>query len=154
MRRKVNAVLDRQFDLSCKHRFLVIWSYTIGFLQLSSLLIRIFITIYTRFWLHPIEDTNTIVIEVCKLWITIVDWVTPFSLLYLYKHISARKLPPKKKVKKYANNLDNTVCTERVKMLLEQDDKFNDRKLKTLSGPFSEVMVPETNSKYSVPTES
>ena len=51
VRRKVNAVVDRQFDLSCKHRFLVIWSYTIGLLQLSTLLIRIFITIYTRYWL-------------------------------------------------------------------------------------------------------
>lgn len=91
----------------------------IGFLQLSTLLIRIFITIYTRFWLQPIRDTNTIVIEICKLWITVVDWVTPFSLLYLYKHISARKMVQKKRVKKYANNLDNTVCTERIKMLLE-----------------------------------
>jgi hypothetical protein len=105
VRRKVNAVLDRQFGLSCKNRVLIVWSYMIGILQLSTLLIRIFITIYTRFWLNPKRDTNTIIIGVCKLWITVVDWVTPFSLLYLYKHISARKMvQKKKKVKKSTYN--------------------------------------------------
>ena len=89
----------------------------IGILQLSTLLIRIFITIYTRFRLNPKRDTNTIIIEVCKLWITVVDWVTPFSLLYLYKHISARKMVQrKKKVKKsvYNQNPDYTMGTERI----------------------------------------
>ncbi len=97
VRCKLNAVLDRQFDLSIKHRFLVIWSYMIGFLQLSTLLVRIFLTIYTRFWLNPERDTRTIEVEACRLWITIVDWVTPFSLLYLYKHISLKKNVHQKK---------------------------------------------------------
>ena len=127
----------------------------IGVLQLSNLLIRIFITIYTRFWLNPKGDTNTIIIGACKLWITVVDWVTPFSLLYLYKHISARKMAQKKKkVTKSAYNQspDYTMGTERIKMLLEQDENFNDRQLKTLSGGFTEVMVAETNSKYTAPS--
>ncbi len=127
----------------------------IGVLQLSTLLIRIFITIYTRFWLHPKRDTETIIIGACKLWITVVDWVTPFSLLYLYKHISARKMvQKKKKVKKsaYNHNADYTMGTERIKMLLEQDENFNDRQLKTLSGAYTEVMVAETNSKHTTPS--
>ncbi len=37
-------------------------------------------------------------------------------------------------------------------MILAQDDNFNDRKLKSLSGPYSEVMVAETNSKHTAPS--
>jgi hypothetical protein len=60
----------------------------------------------------------------------------------------------KKKVKKsaYNHNADYTMGTERIKMLLEQDENFNDRQLKTLSGAFTEVMVAETNSKYTTPS--
>jgi hypothetical protein len=63
---------------------------------------------------------------VCRLWITVVDWVTPFSLLYLYKHIGVRKVPEEKPASKYNNNNYNdvTVGTERIKMLLEQDDNI------------------------------
>ena len=55
-----------------------------------------------------------------------MDWVTPFSLLYLYKHIGVRKVPEEKPVSKYNNNNYNdvTVGTERIKMLLEQDDNI------------------------------
>jgi hypothetical protein len=49
-----------------------------------------------------------------------VDWVTPFSLLYLYKHIGAGKM---KKDKKYRNNEDSSVSIERIKMLLELQDE-------------------------------
>ena len=37
-------------------------------------------------------------------------------------------------------------------MILAQDENFNDRKLKTLSGGYSEVMVAATNSKHSTPS--
>jgi hypothetical protein len=50
-----------------------------------------------------------------------VDWVTPFSLLYLYKHIGVTN--EEKPVVKYNNNNNNlhdiTVGTERIKLLLE-----------------------------------
>ncbi len=119
VQRKKNAVLERQFDLSFKHRFLVFWAYTIGFLQLSTLLTRTFIIIHTRFWLEPIRDTNTVVIELCELWISVVDWVTPFSLLYLYKHIGSSKGGEQKRGKddKY-EIIENTVGTEKIKSIL------------------------------------
>jgi Mg2+/Co2+ transporter CorB len=49
-----------------------------------------------------------------------VDWVTPFSLLYLYKHIGASKT---NKDTKYRNDQDNSVGIERIKMLLELQDE-------------------------------
>ena len=113
IRKKVNAVLNRQFNLTVKHRFLVIWSYVLAFLNLSTLLIRIFITIYTRFWLQPVRDTNTMIIEVCKLCITVVDWVTPFSLLYLYKHLGTGK------ASKQRNERIRDQSTDRVKLLMQ-----------------------------------
>jgi hypothetical protein len=149
--------LDREFELSCKHRFLVIWCYIIGFLQLSTILTRIFLTIYTRYWLNPKVDTNRIEVWACRLWITVVDWVTPFSLLYLYKHIGvSKKKEEDKPATKYNNNNNNhdiTVGTERIKLLLEQDDNIQPRQPKTLSGPYVEVMVP-TDYRYSSPTRS
>ena len=145
---KVNAIMVRQLQLSFKHRFFVIWCYTIGFLQLSTLLTRIYITIYTRYWLQPQRDTNTILIWALRLWITVVDWVTPFSLLYLYKHIGVTKMADEKTL---TSSHDSTVGVERIKMLLEQNETAagQGRQLKSLKSGYTEVVVPDTNQKYS-----
>ena len=82
-----------------------------------------FITISTRFWLEPFRDGDTILIRACELWITVVDWVTPFSLLYLYKHIGGIKT---KKETKYRNDQDSSVGIESIKMLLELQDEFKE----------------------------
>jgi len=58
-----------------------------------------------------------------RLWITVVDWVTPFSLLYLYKHISVSKMAVEKTAETEDNKIrDSTVGVERIKMLLEKDE--------------------------------
>ena len=59
------------------------------------------------------------------LWISVVDWVTPFSLLYLYKHISSTKMVENKNINS-PNNMD-TVGTEKLKILLEKDENVKER---------------------------
>lgn len=52
-----------------------------------------------------------------------VDWVTPFSLLYLYKNIGGRKMAAEKTEEAdYAKIRDDTVGVERIKLLLERDE--------------------------------
>jgi hypothetical protein len=58
-----------------------------------------------------------------RLWITVVDWVTPFSLLYLYKHISVSKIAAEKTAEtEYSKIRESTVGDERIKMLLEKEE--------------------------------
>lgn len=68
-----------------------------------------------------------------------MDWVTPFSLLYLYKHISTSHLLQEKLIVKNSNDL--SVGTEGINILLEHDEDFYRRQPKTLSVTYTEVMV-------------
>ena len=66
-------------------------------LNIFTLGLRIYITFYTRFTFEVKIRTPTMVVEVMKICITTVDWVTPFSLLYLYLNISVGKSKVKEK---------------------------------------------------------
>lgn len=52
-----------------------------------------------------------------------VDWVTPFSLLYLYKNISVSKMAAENTAEsEYSKIRDSTVGVERIKLLLEREE--------------------------------
>lgn len=92
MRRKVQSLLKKQFQkLSNKQRFLIIWSFLVGILNLMTLMIRIFMTYWTRRHLTPDIDTETIFMQSLMLVITLIDWVTPYSLVYCYYYITVSK---------------------------------------------------------------
>jgi len=72
-------------------RFVIIWSYLVGGLNLLTLALRIFITYWTRRHLTPKIDTMNPMIESMMLTITVIDWFTPYSLVYCYYNISIKK---------------------------------------------------------------
>jgi hypothetical protein len=89
VKRKVQKILRRQFDkLTSKQRFLILWSFLVGALNMLTLVFRIFITYWTRRNLTPEMDTFTPMVEGMMLTITLVDWVTPYTLVFCYYHIS------------------------------------------------------------------
>jgi uncharacterized membrane protein YeaQ/YmgE (transglycosylase-associated protein family) len=89
VKRKVQKILRRQFDkLTSKQRFLIVWSFLVGALNMLTLVFRIFITYWTRRNLTPEKDTFTPMVEGMMLTITLVDWVTPYTLVFCYYHIS------------------------------------------------------------------
>jgi hypothetical protein len=90
VKRKVQTIMKRQFyTLKKNQRFLIVWSFLVGALNMLTLLFRIFITYWTRRHLTPGKDTFTPMVEGMMLTITLVDWVTPYSLVFCYYHISS-----------------------------------------------------------------
>ena len=84
---------------------------------------RIFITIATRL-LHEPLTIDTLGIQVFMLCITIVDWITPFSLLYLYKQISeGNRRKNQNNNKQYdSRKYYETVNTESIDMILREEE--------------------------------
>lgn len=121
VRRKVKALIDAQQFLARKQRFLIYWSYIIGCLNIFTLLIRIFLTIWTRYRLDPVNDTATVLVEIMMIIITFSDWLTPASLLYLYKNISlVGQRPGSERERKKEHNpmYMDTLGTEAINKLL------------------------------------
>ena len=91
VKRKVQTIMRRQFnELTGKQTFLIVWSFLVGALNMLTLLFRIFITYWTRRNLTPEKDTFTPMVEGMMLTITLVDWVTPYTLVFCYYHISRK----------------------------------------------------------------
>ena len=83
VKRKVQTIMRRQFnELTGKQTFLIVWSFLVGALNMLTLLFRIFITYWTRRNLTPEKDTFTPIVEGMMLTITLVDWVTPYTLVF------------------------------------------------------------------------
>jgi len=112
--------LRRQFDkLTGSQRFLIVWSFLVGALNLLTLLFRIFITYWTRRNLTPELDTFTPMVEGMMLTITLVDWVTPYTLVFCYYHISRRQEKTKNvDISPIMGHRKDSLGTDALKMIL------------------------------------
>jgi hypothetical protein len=120
VKRKVQTILRRQFDkLTGSQRFLIVWSFLVGALNLLTLLFRIFITYWTRRNLTPELDTFTPMVEGMMLTITLVDWVTPYTLVFCYYHISRRQERSKNvDISPIIGHRKDSLGTDALKMIL------------------------------------
>ena len=80
-----------------------------------------------------------------RIWITIVDWVTPFSLLYLYKRIGG--VNNEKSFTKNSKSDDSSVGVDKIKMLLERGESLKSSYPKTSLKSYTDVV--DTKLKYS-----
>jgi hypothetical protein len=81
---KVNRLLEYQRKLTRQQKCHMIWPFVVGVLNICILMLRFFVTLYTGLY----DDYSDKVMEVIYLNITIIDWVTPYSILYLFMKMS------------------------------------------------------------------